>query len=688
MARTRIVNRWRRNMEVRDDAEYVDMLTTLSEGSVRRNFNPYTDIDWDSPEFAVVDNDERWILPATDPFGRHPWYQAQSKERQIEIGMWRQANVAKVGLHFESILIRGLMEYSFWTPNGSPEYRYCLHEAVEECNHTMMFQEMVNRIGADVPGMPRLLKWIQPFIPLVAGPLPIPFWFGILAGEEPIDHTQKNVLREGKTLHPIMERVMAIHVAEEARHISFAHEYLRKRVPHLPRRKRFWLSLYVPLTMRILCSAIIVPPRAFWKEFDIPRSVRKEIFFRSPESRQMLRDMFGDVRMLCHDTGLINPIAKLVWRICKIDGRPSRYRSEPQRQHLVAGRLGTPMPHVITQSCCSDGSCVYACPVNCIHPSPDEPGFATAEMLYIDPAACVDCGACVSACPVGAIAPETQLEPEQLPFVELNASFYPEAAEGKLPPTSKLAPVIEAPHVHARAGGPLTVAIVGSGPAAMYAADELLTQRGVRVNVFERLPTPYGLVRAGVAPDHQSTKRVTKLFDRIARRRGFHVLPQRRGGIGPDARRTAGPPPRRALCRRRAERPSTRHRRAWACPAPAPPPRSVAWINGHPEYTDLPVDLGHERVVIVGNGNVAFDVARILTTRPGCVGPHRHLRPRAGRAAGSRVQRGGDRGPPRPRAVGVHAARTHRPDVDVRGGARRRRPRSGASAIWPTSPIR
>jgi hypothetical protein len=335
-ARTRTIRRWRKNMDVVDDTAYVDTLTTLSEGSVRRNFNPYTDIDWDSPEFAVIGGDERWILPATDPIGQHPWYQAQSKERQIEIGMWRQANVAKVGLHFESILIRGLMEYSFWTPNNSPEYRYCLHEAVEECNHTLMFQEMVNRIGADVPGMPRLLKWIQPVIPLVAGPLPIPFWFGILAGEEPIDHTQKNVLREGKALHPIMERVMAIHVAEEARHISFAHEYLRKRVPHLSRFKRFWLSLYVPLTMRVLCSAIIVPPRAFWKEFDIPRSVRKEIFFSSPESRKMLRDMFGDVRMLCKDTGLMNPVAKLIWRICRINGDASRYRSEPQRQHLVS----------------------------------------------------------------------------------------------------------------------------------------------------------------------------------------------------------------------------------------------------------------------------------------------------------------------------------------------------------------
>lgn len=336
MARTKMVQRWRRNMEVRDDADYVDLLTTLSEGSVRRNFNPYTDIDWDSPDFAVSDDDPRWILPQTDPLGRHPWYLAQPLERQIKIGMWRQANVAKVGLQFESVLIRGLMEYAFWVPNGSPEYRYCLHESVEECNHTMMFQEMINRIGTDVPGAPRFLRWVSPLIPLVAGPLPIPFFFGVLAGEEPIDHAQKNVLREGKSLHPIIERVMAIHVAEEARHISFAHEYLRKRVPHLPKRKRFWLSLYVPVVMRMLGQAITVPPKSLWREFDIPREVKKELFFRSPESRKFLQDMFADVRMLACDTGLMNPVAKLVWRICKINGKPSRYRSEPQRQHLAA----------------------------------------------------------------------------------------------------------------------------------------------------------------------------------------------------------------------------------------------------------------------------------------------------------------------------------------------------------------
>lgn len=273
------------------------------------------------------------------------------------------------------------------------------------------------------------------------------------------------------------------------------------------------------------------------------------------------------------------------------------------------------MPHVITQSCCNDGSCVFACPVNCIHPTPDEPGYATSEMLYIDPVACVDCGACVSACPVGAIAPDSRLDAKQLPFVEINASFYPDRPAGvKLPPTSKLAPVIPAPEVRQREK-PLTVAIVGSGPAAMYAADELLIQPRVWVNVFEKLPTPYGLVRAGVAPDHQSTKRVTRLFDRVAehRRLKFYLNVE----VGKHLSHAdllvhhhavvyaVGAPDDRRL-----------DIDGMGLPGTGTATELVAWINGHPDFADLPVDLSHERVVIIGNGNVALDVARVLTADP------------------------------------------------------------------------
>jgi hypothetical protein len=319
-----VVGRWQRNMEVRGDTEYVDKLRTLSEGSVRRSFNAYTDVDWASPEFTVTDNDPRWILPATDPIGRHPWYRAQPQERQIAIGMWRHANIAKVAIQFESVLIRGLMNYTFWVPNGSPEHRYCVHVAVEESNHILMFQEMINRIGADVPGMPRYMRWISPFMPLVAGPLPNMFFVDMIAGEEPFDHIQRNILREGQTPHPIIQAVMAIHIAEEARHQSFAHEYLLKRVPDMARWKRFLLSLYVPLMMRLLGLGMVKPPRAFWREFGIPRKVKKEIFFRAPESRQFLRDLFSDVRMLCYDTGMMNRVARLLWWMFRIDGQPSR----------------------------------------------------------------------------------------------------------------------------------------------------------------------------------------------------------------------------------------------------------------------------------------------------------------------------------------------------------------------------
>ncbi|MEO8814441.1 MAG: 4Fe-4S binding protein, partial [Mycobacterium sp.] len=274
------------------------------------------------------------------------------------------------------------------------------------------------------------------------------------------------------------------------------------------------------------------------------------------------------------------------------------------------------MPHVISQACCNDASCVFACPVYCIHPSPDEPDFATTEMLYIDPESCVDCGACVRACPVDAIFPDTQLPLEQLPFIEINKSYYPKRPAGeKLPPTSKLAPVLPAAELHQRGKYPLTVAIVGSGPAAMYAADELLTQPGVLVNMFEKLPTPYGLVRAGVAPDHQHTKLVTRLFDEISWRRGFNFFLNVEVGkhlshadlleYHHAVLYASG-----AMHDRRLEIDGM------GMPGTGTATELVGWINGHPDFAGLPVDLSHERAVIVGNGNVALDVARILTSDP------------------------------------------------------------------------
>ena len=268
------------------------------------------------------------------------------------------------------------------------------------------------------------------------------------------------------------------------------------------------------------------------------------------------------------------------------------------------------MPHVVTQSCCNDASCVYACPVNCIQPTPDDPAFALSEMLFIDPVACVDCGACVGACPVGAIKPHTKLTAAEQPFARINAGYYEERPR----PRPLLAPV-EAPLRVRRSAEPLRVAIVGSGPAAMYAADELLTIPGAQVDVYERLPVPYGLARTGVAPDHERTRQVSRQFDLIRRQRGLrlHLGVE----VGRDVAHEQLAATHHAVIYavgastdRRLEIPGIE------LPGVASATEFVAWYNGHPDHLDRTFDLAHRRAIVIGNGNVALDVARILTVDP------------------------------------------------------------------------
>ncbi|WP_087623142.1 diiron oxygenase [Aeromicrobium sp. PE09-221] len=311
-------------------AEYDEVLHRLSVASVERHFDAFADIDWDHPDFEVRHDDPRWRLPEADPLGGSDWYRAQPLDRQIAMGLWRQSNIFKVGWQFESILIRGILQYNFSLPNRSTEYRYLMHEATEECHHIQMFQEAVNRVGIDVSGMPRWIRAVSPFLPLVAHRMPVIFFVGVLAGEEPIDHLQKAVLRSRREIHPVMGRIMEIHVAEEARHISFAHEFVKRHAPRLNPVSRFLVSLMFPVIMRILGDAILLPPKEFQRRFDVPEGLIDELYWKSDASERFLGDTFADVRMLAEESGLMNPVSRRVWKRLRMLGRrPSRFRSEP-----------------------------------------------------------------------------------------------------------------------------------------------------------------------------------------------------------------------------------------------------------------------------------------------------------------------------------------------------------------------
>jgi ferredoxin/flavodoxin---NADP+ reductase len=168
----------------------------------------------------------------------------------------------------------------------------------------------------------------------------------------------------------------------------------------------------------------------------------------------------------------------------------------------------------------------------------------------------------------------------------------------------------------------LRVAVVGSGPAAFYAAGHLLASDDppVEVDLIERLPTPWGLVRLGVAPDHPQLKSVSKAFEKIAQRPGFRFLGNVE--VGRDVtheelveRYDAVVYAVGSQTDRRLGIPGEDLPGSWAAT------ELVAWYNGHPDFQDLRFDLAVERAVVVGNGNVALDVARMLALTAGELAP-------------------------------------------------------------------
>lgn len=270
------------------------------------------------------------------------------------------------------------------------------------------------------------------------------------------------------------------------------------------------------------------------------------------------------------------------------------------------------MTYVITNSCCKDASCVEVCPVNAIHPRPESDNYWSADMLYINPMQCIDCGACAKACPVDVIYFEDDLPIHLKEYRQINASHFED--EKKLEAVPALTESHDYCHLKNKYEE-LRVAIVGSGAAGIYAARELLSKRGLKLDVymFDRLPVPGGLIRSGVAPDHQDTKKVALEFDRLCSHNNFHFY----GGVEIGKQLT------------HKELKEHFHGIIYASGAFSDKQLSitgenlpgchgasefVGWYNGHPDYANFNFDLSNKKAIIIGNGNVALDIARILVT--------------------------------------------------------------------------
>ena len=293
---------------------YTELVERLSHQSVVKHFDAYIDVPWDEPEYRIHPDDPRWELPADSALGGTAWYRSQPPHVRARMGLHGIAANMKAGLQFESILKRGLLEYAFGLPDHSAEFRYVYHEVIEEAQHSLMFQEFVNRAGLEVAGLTWDLKFGARRVIGMARRFPALFFVFVLGGEDPIDHVQRTALPSGRELHPLLERVMRIHVTEEARHLSFARQYLRANVPSLSRRKRHAIAVQAPIILATMASVMMRPPKTLVRTYGIPKDVLAEAYGPASPSRDEVRASLRKVRNLLIELGLVTPVSKKMWQ--------------------------------------------------------------------------------------------------------------------------------------------------------------------------------------------------------------------------------------------------------------------------------------------------------------------------------------------------------------------------------------
>lgn len=293
---------------------YESLVARLSTASVEKHFDAYADVDWDAPEMRIDPEDPRWILPEDHNLGATAWYRARPEATRARIGLHMVASFMKIGLEFENVLSRGLLDFAGRLPNGAREFRYVMHEVIEESQHSLMFQEFVNRAGLEVGGLAWWQRIGSKVVIRYAALFPELFFVFVLGGEDPIDHVQRQTLQSGREIHPLLRRIMQIHVTEEARHLCFARHYLRRQVPELGPVRRFVLAHHAPVILGIMSQMMMRPSAEVVRTHGIPRAVLAEAYRHNPVHRARTLEALGKVRELLDELGLVTPGAARVWR--------------------------------------------------------------------------------------------------------------------------------------------------------------------------------------------------------------------------------------------------------------------------------------------------------------------------------------------------------------------------------------
>jgi hypothetical protein len=276
----------------------------LLRGSVKKYYEPVVDVDWDAP----LDPDKFFLPPKSVSLYGTPLWDAMSREQQIELSRQEFVNTLSAGIWFENILNQALLRDLMHADPTARSTHYALTEMGDETRHMVMFGRAIEKVGGKPMRPKRYQRMIINLLPLTfRGAL---LWVAALVGEEIFDSLQRNMM-DDPDLQPVVQRIMRIHVTEEARHIQFARDGARKRVAEMPWLSRMWvanLNGVGGLFFRHLFTNAAQYRRAGLDGKEARRVARTSAHHHDVQALG-----FAPLAAFLTDIGLMGPIARRLW---------------------------------------------------------------------------------------------------------------------------------------------------------------------------------------------------------------------------------------------------------------------------------------------------------------------------------------------------------------------------------------
>jgi hypothetical protein len=277
----------------------------LLRGSVKKYYEPIVDIDWD----AELDPDKFFLPPKVVSLYGTPIWDAMTREQQIELSRQELVNTLSAGIWFENILNQAILRTIMHQDPTANATHYALTELGDETRHMVMFGKAISRVGAK-PIQPR---WWQR---VVINALPLAFkgsvlWIAALIGEEIFDSLQRRMMDDTE-LQPMVQRLMRIHVTEEARHIQFARDGVRKRVGEMPRLNRWWVSNINGVGGYFF--QFLFSNKVQYRRVGLDARAARRMARRSQHRHEVQIAGFAPLAAFLDEVGLMGRIARRMWR--------------------------------------------------------------------------------------------------------------------------------------------------------------------------------------------------------------------------------------------------------------------------------------------------------------------------------------------------------------------------------------